>query len=156
MPAKKSRAENLKPNSERTADELSKMGAKGGKASGESRRRRRATKELVRYVLSMDVVTTRKAKNALKKLGYDVDREGAPPVELLMQIAIANNAMAGDLASARFLYDYAQVPDIKTQLERERIRASVEARQKVDLTVTPGESEAVLEEVRRRMGFDGQ
>ena len=127
------------------------MGAKGGKASAESRKRRKATKDLIRTVLAMDVVTTRKTRNALKKLGYDVDEDGAPSVELLMQIAIANQAMAGDLQSARFLYDYAMVPDIHVAIERERMKAQAEARAKVDLTVNPAEGEAVLEEIRERM-----
>jgi len=147
--------ENLVPLNERTPEEQRAIAKKGGQRSGEARRKKRATKDLVKMVLSMDVVTTRKTRNALKKLGYDVDAEGAPSVELLMQIAIANQAMAGDLASARFLYDYAQVPDIKTALERERIKAQVEARQKVDLTFNPAEGDAVLQEIRERMQGEG-
>ena len=152
MPAKTDKAANLRPNSERTPEQLKAMGAKGGRASAESRKRRKATKDLVKMVLAMDVATTRKTKNALKKLGYDVEAEGAPSVELLMQIAIANQAMAGDLQSARFLYDYAMIPDIHTAIERERMKAQAEARAKVDLTLNPAEGEAVLEEIRERMG----
>ena len=152
MPAKNNPAANLTPNSKRTPEQLKAMGAKGGKASAESRKKRKATKDLIRAVLDMGVVTSRKTKNALKKLGYDVDVEGAPSVELLMQIAIANQAMAGDLASARFLYDYAQIPDIRAAIERERMKAQAEARAKVDLTLNPAEGDAVLEEIRERMG----
>lgn len=152
MPAENnSGRQNLKPNADRTPDELKKMGAKGGKKSGETRKKRKAAKDLARMVLGMSVTTTAKAKRALQKLGYDVEKDGAPSVELLMQIAIANQAMAGDLASARFLYDYAQVPDLRAQLERERVKAQVEARAKVDLSINPAEGDAVLEEVRRRM-----
>ena len=150
MPNPKSRA-NLKPNSKRTPEQLKAMGAKGGKASGETRKRRKTARELAKMVLGLNVTTTAKTKKALKKLGYDTDAEGAPSVELLMQIAIANQAMAGDLASAKFLYDYAQVPDIHTAIERERIKAQAEARSKVDLTVNPAEGEAVLSEIRQRM-----
>lgn len=145
------KTDNLKSNAARTAAELRSNGAKGGKASGEARRRKKATQDLVKMVLAMDVVTSRKTKNALKKLGYDVDKEGAPSVELLMQIAIANQAMAGDLASARFLYDYAQIPDIKTALERERIQATVESRARVDLNLNPADGDAILSEIRQRM-----
>lgn len=152
MPANTDRANNLTPNSRRTPEQLKAMGAKGGRASAESRKRRKATKDLIRMVLSMDVATTRKTKNALKKLGYDVDAEGAPSVELLMQIAIANQAMAGDLASAKFLYDYAMVPDIRMAIERERIKTQADARAKVDLSINPAESDAVLQEIRERMG----
>lgn len=142
---------NLTPNSDRTPEELRAMGAKGGKKSAENKKRRKTARELVKMVLAMDVATTRKTKNALKKLGYDVDVEGAPSVELLMQIAIANQAMAGDLASARFLYDYAQVPDIHMAIERERMKAQAEGRAKVDLTLNPAEGESVLSEIRQRM-----
>ena len=146
---------NLVPLNERPAEEQRAIARKGGQKSGEARRRKKATREIVRMVLAMDVATSRKTRNALKKLGYDVDAEGAPSVELLMQIAIANQAMAGDLASARFLYDYAHVPDIKAQLERERIKAQVEARTKVDLTFNPEEGDAVLREIRERMSAEG-
>ena len=151
---RKNRASNLTPNSDRTPEELKAMGSKGGKASAEARRRRKATRELARMVLNMDVVTTRKTKNALKKMGYDVDSEGAPSVELLMQISIANQAISGDLASAKFLYDYAQIPDIHAAIDRERIKAQAEARAKVDLSLNPAEGESVLAEVRRRMAGD--
>lgn len=143
--------ENLVPMNRRTPEEKQEIARKGGRKSGEARRKKRDTKALVKTVLSMEVVTSRKTKNALKKLGYDVDAEGAPSVELLMQIAIANQAMAGDLASARFLYDYAHVEDIKTAVERERIKAMRDARAKLDLTVNPSESESILREIREQM-----
>lgn len=149
MPNPNPRA-NLKPNSKRTPEQLKAMGAKGGKASGETRKRRKTARELAKMVLGLNVTTTKKTKNALKKLGYDTDAEGAPSVELLMQIAIANQAMAGDLASAKFLYDYAQVPDIHTAIERERIKANADARQKVDVNVNTADADC-LEEIRARM-----
>ena len=154
--SEKDQRANLKPNSQRTAEELKAMGARGGKASGETRKRRKTARELAKMVLGMNVTTTAKMKKALKKVGYDVEGEGAPSVELLMQIAIANQAMAGDLASARFLYDYAQVPDIHAALERERMKVQAEARQKVDLTVGSEEGEAVLAEIRQRMALPAQ
>lgn len=149
MPNPKNRA-NLKPNAARTSDQLRAMGQKGGKASGEARKKRKAAKDLAKMVLGLNVTTTAKTKKALKKLGYDVDAEGAPSVELLMQIAIANQAMAGDLASAKFLYDYAQVPDIHTAIERERIKANADARQKVDVNVNTADADC-LAEIRQRM-----
>lgn len=154
--AKTDNQSNLKPNSQRTAEELKAMGARGGRASGETRKRRKTARELAKMVLGMNVTTTAKMKKALKKVGYDVEGEGAPSVELLMQIAIANQAMAGDLASARFLYDYAQVPDIHAALERERMKVQAEARQRVDLTVGSEEGEAVLAEIRQRMALPAQ
>ena len=137
-------AKNLKRNADRAPEELRAMGAKGGKASGASRKRRKATREMVRMVLNMNVTTTGKTRRALKKLGYDVDAEGAPSVELLMQIAIANLAMSGDLASAKFLYDYAHVPDIRAQLERERLKAQAEAREKATLLLNTVELPRII------------
>lgn len=151
MPNTKNRA-NLKPNADRTPEQLKAMGAKGGRASGETRKKRKAAKDLAKMVLGLNVTTTAKTKKALKRLGYDVDAEGAPSVELMMQIAIANQAISGDLASAKFLYDYAQVPDIHVALERERMKAQADARSKVDLTVT-GEADC-LTEIRQRMLAD--
>lgn len=149
MPESEKRA-NLKPNSKRTPEQLKAMGAKGGRASGETRKRRKAAKDLAKLVLGLNVTTTAKTKKALKRVGYDVDAEGAPSVELLMQIAIANQAMAGDLASAKFLYDYAQVPDIHAAIERERIKATADARQKVDVNVNTADA-GCLAEIRQRM-----
>lgn len=116
--------DNLVPNSDRTPEQLRAMGAKGGVASGAAKRKKRATRELVRAVLALTPKTSRKTQSALVKIGYDVEADGAPTVEALIQMTIASQAMAGDLDSARFLYDYAQIPDLKAQLERERIKAA--------------------------------
>lgn len=123
MAGKKPR-DNLVPNSDRTPEQLKQMGAKGGKASGVAKRKKRATRELVRAILTLTPKASRKTQAALVKIGYDIEAEGAPTVEQLIQMSIASRAMAGDLASARFLYDYAQVPDLRATLERERIRAA--------------------------------
>lgn len=121
-------AGNLKPNRDRTAEELKRMGAKGGKASAQTRARKKQTRILIRDLLALTPKASRKTLNALQKLGYDVEKEGLPSVELLIQMQIANQAMSGDLAAARFLYDYAQVPDLKATLDRERVKAQLEAK----------------------------
>lgn len=119
---------NLKPNAQRTPEQLKAMGAKGGKASAEARKKRKATKELARAVLAMTPKASRKAQRALAAIGYNAEAEGAPTVELMGLCAMAQRYMAGDMAAARFLYDYAQIGDIKTALERERIKAAENAR----------------------------
>lgn len=48
--------ENLKPNSERTPSERKKLASKAGRASGESRRRKKTFKELLEVALSMPSV----------------------------------------------------------------------------------------------------
>lgn len=119
-------AKNLKPNSARTEDELKAMGQKGGKASAEARRKRKATRELARQVLAMTPKASRKAQKALAAMGYDAEAEGAPTVELMGLCAVAQMYMAGDINAASFLYEYAQVPGMKAQLERERLKAARE------------------------------
>ena len=146
----KKAADNLVPNAERTPEELREMAKKGGVKSGETRRRKKAVKDLMREMLDMKVRTTKGMKKALNKIGYDVDAEGDPSIEFVMQIAIANQAMAGDIASARFLYDYALVPDMKAQLERERIKAARQSK-KVDLNVSTAEDVNIMTEIRARM-----
>lgn len=146
--------DNLKPNAQRAPGELKAMGAKGGAASGAARRRKRDTKVLIREVLSLTPKTSRKTMESLKKLGYDVAAQGGPTVEMLMHMTIAGNAMAGDLASAKFLMDYGMIPDLKAQIERERIAAIREGRAKVDLTLTDDKAEALKAEVRARLMDD--
>ena len=148
-------ADNLVPNAERTPEELRKMAKKGGMKSGETRRRKKAVKDLMKDLLEMRVRTTKGMKKALNKIGYDVETQGDPSIEFVMQIAIANQAMAGDIASARFLYDYALVPDMKAQLERERIEAA-KANKRVDLSVSTAEGADIMAEIRARMASEGE
>lgn len=136
---------NLKSNTERTPEELRAMGAKGGKASGEARKRKKQTRALITQLLGMRIKTDVDMKKALKKIGYNEKAEGAPTIELVMNMAIASQAMGGDIASARYLYDYAQVPDMKTKVELEKIKAQAKGA-KLDLTVSR-EDAAIQDEV---------
>lgn len=129
--------DNLTPNGDRSPEQLKAMGAKGGKASAEARRRKRTTKELARQVLALKPKASRKATNALLKMGYDAEAEGAPTVELMGLCAVAQHYMAGDIAAAQFLYEYAQVPGLKTQLERERLKAQLDARRPAEARDDP-------------------
>lgn len=113
---------NLIPNSERTPEELKEMTRKGGIASGKARRKKRQTKELIKMVLSMEPVVSDKALDALHQMGYDPETDGMPTVETMMQLMIARNAMSGDLNAAKFLYDYGLIPDMRTQIDRERMK----------------------------------
>lgn len=64
--------ENLIPMSERTSEEVRKIGAKGGKKSGEARRRKRTTKELLEMILSKQTDNS-KMRKLLQELGYKQD-----------------------------------------------------------------------------------
>ena len=126
---------NLTPNDQRTPEELKRMGAKGGKASAEARKRKKATRDLARQVLALQPKASKKAKRAIEAMGYDAEAEGAPTVELMGLCAIAQMYMAGDIAAAQFLYSYAQVPDMRAALEREKIKTAKKITQSAPLDV---------------------
>ena len=118
---------NLTPNEKRTPEQLKQMGAKGGKASAEARKRKKATRDLARQVLAMQPKASKKTRRAIAAMGYDAEGEGEPTVELMGLCAVAKMYMAGDIVAAKFLYEYAQIPDLRATLERERIRAAKES-----------------------------
>lgn len=130
---------NLIPGDQRTHESNAENGRRGGIASGAAKRRKKATRDLIRLVLDSPVDVTgkskkaRDAREALRKVGYDVDERGLPTVETIMSLQIATQAMAGDLSSAQFLYSYAQIPDMRATLERERIKASGKSPKAADL-----------------------
>ena len=95
--------------------------------SVESRRRKKATKDMIASVFRQTVKVMPETAQALERIGYDPEASGVPSVEMLMILQMATQAMGGDLAAAKFLYDYAQIPDIKVQLERERIELAKQA-----------------------------
>ena len=118
------REDNLITQAQRSPEERRAIARAGQKASTEAKRRKKATQELIKQLLGSEVTLTQKQINQLKKAGVDPDH---PTIELLGLIAIANQFMAGDLAAAKFLYDYAQIPDLKAQLEKERLAAQAAA-----------------------------
>lgn len=64
--------ENLIPMNKRTKEEQRKIATKGGKASGESRRRKKSTKQLLEIILSKQADNS-KMRKLLEDLGYDKD-----------------------------------------------------------------------------------
>jgi len=119
------REDNLITQAQRSPEERRAIARAGQKASTEAKRRKKATKELIKQLLGSEVTLTQKQINQLKKAGVDPDH---PTIELLGLIAIANQFMAGDLAAAKFLYDYAQIEDLRAALERERLKLAQEAK----------------------------
>ena len=119
------REDNLITQAQRSPEERRAIARAGQKASTEAKRRKKATRELIKQLLGSEVTLTQKQINQLKKAGVDPDH---PTIELLGLIAIANQFMAGDLAAAKFLYDYAQIEDLRAALERERMKAQAEAK----------------------------
>lgn len=84
-------------------EDARERGRAGGKKSGEARRKKRAMKDAARMVLSLNV--DRDDVNALcGALGIDPNEAN---VQLISLLAIANNAMQGDIKALEFLRDTA-------------------------------------------------
>ena len=95
--------------------------------SVESRRRKKATKDMIASVFRQTVKVMPETAQALERIGYDQEASGVPSVEMLMILQMVTQAMGGDLQAVKMLYDYGMVPDIKVQLERERIELAKQA-----------------------------
>lgn len=92
---------NLIPNSERTAEERREIAAAGGRASGESRRRKKSLREAAELYLSLPVSD----KRAWNKLA----RDGVEPEDVDNQMAVIAGltirAAKGDAKAAKVLFD---------------------------------------------------
>ena len=92
--------ENLIPfTSEQSREEAVRNGSKGGKASGESRRKRKLLKDSMNVLLNLPVRNTRDY-NALVKMGIpieDIDNSQ------LVVLALFNQAKKGDIAAIKEL-----------------------------------------------------
>lgn len=92
---------NLIPNSERTPEELRKIAAAGGRASGAARRRKKSLKEAADLYLSLPV-RDRRVWNKIARDGVepeDVDNQMAVVAGLTMR------AIKGDSKAAKVLFD---------------------------------------------------
>lgn len=94
-------ANNIIPNSERTAEERREIAAAGGRASGEARRRKKSLREAAELYLSLPVAD----KRAWNKLA----RDGVEPEDVDNQMAIIAGltikAVKGDAKAAKLLFD---------------------------------------------------
>lgn len=92
---------NIIPNSERTPEERREIAAAGGRASGESRRRKKSLREAAELYLSLPVSD----KRAWNKLAKD----GVAPEDVDNQMAIiaglSIKAAKGDAKAAKVLFD---------------------------------------------------
>lgn len=95
---------NLIPNSERTPNELREITSKGGKKSGESRRRKKTMKQVMDMLLQMPANTPADWQ-LLSDLGVDIDSLDVDTVNniLIVNAALLQNAKAGDVASIKEL-----------------------------------------------------
>ena len=92
---------NLKPQNTRTKDEQREIARKGGKASGESRRRKRDMKKNFETLFAMQ--TSEKYIKAFKKQGYDVPDNLTN--EEALTLTMMAKSIAGDTRMASLVMD---------------------------------------------------
>lgn len=93
--------QNLIPMDQRTKSEARELGREGGRASGESRRRKKSLREAAELYLSLPV-SDKRAWNKLAKDGVgpeDVDNQMAVIAGLTIK------AVKGDAKAAKLLFD---------------------------------------------------
>lgn len=92
---------NLIPFNERTEEEQREIRASGGRASGESRRRKKSLREAAELYLSLPVAN-RRAWNKISAEGVDPDDIDN---QMAMIIGLTQKAVKGDAKAAKLLFD---------------------------------------------------
>ena len=93
--------ENLIPFSKRSKEEARAQGRIGGKASGESRRRKRSLKEAADLFLSLPV-TDAKTFNAMAKAGVNPEETD---YQMAVIVGLTMKAIKGDAKAAKTVID---------------------------------------------------
>ena len=93
--------ENLIPFSKRSKEEAREQGRIGGKASGESRRRKRSLKEAADLFLSLPVTDT-KTFNAMAKYGVNPEETD---YQMAVIVGLTMKAIKGDAKAAKTVID---------------------------------------------------
>ena len=117
MASKKDGTANLKPFDQRTEEEQRAIRSKGGKASGEARRKKRDAKSAARLILSLPTVD--KVTKSLEKLGIEDEAEYTNMVSIFAMAYL--KAMKGDIGAMRFIVEMAGMsPEFKMVEERHK------------------------------------
>lgn len=98
-----------------TSEQARKNGAKGGKASAESRRRKKSIMECTKMILDSGILPP-KAKAQLEKIGVDPD-------EITYNAAVAmsmiNKALQGDVQAAKLIAEWDTAGKASRQAEEQ-------------------------------------
>lgn len=105
MPRKKN-SDNLRPI--RSANEAREMGKKGGIASGEARRKKKALKETFEELLSTPLRSPKMAEN-MQKLGLPIDAETT--VQVVIAAAMVKEAYKGNVRAFLAIKDTMEPPE---------------------------------------------
>lgn len=92
--------DNLIPMNERTKDEQREIARKGGKASGQARRRKRTMREAAQLILCLPV----KPETAKVLMQYGIEEQDCTNMTLLMAKAV-QMAADGNMKAAEFVRD---------------------------------------------------
>jgi hypothetical protein len=129
--AKNNGEKNLIPVTKRSKEEARQMSSKGGKASGEARRRKRDTRQAAKFVLELEPDLSKDTRKALMKMG--LKPEDIPDIRLISLLAIAQKAMKGDLQANKMLLELSgdidarlKIEQEKLELERERLEFAIQ------------------------------
>lgn len=118
--------ENLIPFSERSESEARELGKKGGKASGKSRRRKKAMRQAASMLLGMEVPASGSLSETLKTrlaaFGYSGDDATFQDVLLA---SVLMEALKGDVRAAEFMRDTAgESPALALKKQELQLRKS--------------------------------
>ena len=108
---------NLIPISERTKSEAREIGAKGGRASGASRRRRKTMEQCAKFILSLPV-NSKEDWETLISAGVSLDNTDPDDID---NMTIIKAAKSGDVAAFKALRDVIR-DDEHLKIEKERLK----------------------------------
>ncbi len=97
---KNKKYENLKPNKTLSRDEAKKLGRKGGIASGKSRRKKKAFKEMFNSILELDV-KDKKLLKYIEDLGVNEEITN----KTLLAVTTFKKAVKGDMRAFEIIRD---------------------------------------------------
>ena len=112
--------ENLIPNSERTPNELREMTSKGGKKSGESRRRKRDMRKKMQMILSL-VPQNCDDYNLVSEMGVDISEIDN---ETVMLAGLFNQAKSGNVQAIKEIRNIIgdDIPSAELELKEQALK----------------------------------
>ena len=114
--------QNLIPWNKRTESEQREYAKQGGKKSGEVRRQRKAMKDMMQLILSLELPDC-KGKDELKEAGIDEEDLNIQTAILMQQV---QKALKGSLDSAKFVRDISESIDKQAEKASQSLADAIE------------------------------
>lgn len=124
--------ENLKnglPYQFKSGEEAASAGAKGGRKSGETRRRKRDAKKAAQYILDLTPQLSENVSRTLLAMGLDPKSQEDATIQTIMLAALAAKAMKGDVKAIALLMEITgqdvdtRIAKAKLSFERQKLKA---------------------------------